>query len=692
MAAFTRLVRSSEHTGDLLKAITENVRVLHCETTITPSTPEGKLVFQTLAMIAAIERDYIVRRHTAGRVAQWRRGEWIPNAYPPGCLKIDKQLQLDAPMVDPVRQMLTALGDPNNNSASLVEEFGALGVTTPKLQEIYGPGATIADARNPTEVITTLLGWREAYRTGRYELLWTNPFPGIESIAGVPVEASGDPERPNGVLKMVYDIPVPDGGWADEETFDRIEQRLRRRIDGVFDTGGTTHSRTAPLAGFFRTVDSEGRESKLFAGESGTTYRLLRRPLDESRRHTGWTSAKSDAAVVAVIERRDLHRSIVETAAAAFEAGLPADLDITRFVQQGTLPRFDPAGIRRRTLDRDLTDVRGRLRIAKRNAELAGDDEDAKIFVDEVLALTKAERQLIRRLELLRTKRRDAILTPTFESDAAQLVYALSTLAQLVGSGPAQLRSALRIVISNETMTLGEDCVHWSLTLELPHGDGTVILGPIIGSVPCRRPRGALLSGLVPTLPKRTRRAMVNTLIGLGYPDRAARAAAACPHPELVAALTAAARHEPVPPGLDPSWARWVADEYRRPDFAWERNKWRLTYPTRQAVLDAIHARDGAASRSDLEGDGFVEVQLRYLARDLPGPTGWPILAVEGRGASKRYSLLACPHCGRWASESSVTPETKPGILCPDCLRLPIASSPVFPSWYVPIRSGKAGG
>jgi hypothetical protein len=72
VVAFTRLVRAAELAGDLLKATGEAVEVLHCEQELRPATPEGRMVFQILAMIAAMEREYIVRRHTAGRVAQRR--------------------------------------------------------------------------------------------------------------------------------------------------------------------------------------------------------------------------------------------------------------------------------------------------------------------------------------------------------------------------------------------------------------------------------------------------------------------------------------------------------------------------------------------------------------------------------------------------------------------------------------------
>lgn len=67
-----------------MRVFTEHIDALHCEAEINLSTPEGKMqLFQMLTMIASAERDYIVRRHTAGRVAEARRKEWIPSATRP---------------------------------------------------------------------------------------------------------------------------------------------------------------------------------------------------------------------------------------------------------------------------------------------------------------------------------------------------------------------------------------------------------------------------------------------------------------------------------------------------------------------------------------------------------------------------------------------------------------------------------
>jgi hypothetical protein len=113
--AFTRLVRAVEHAGPLLQAMTGHVEMIHAEQQIEPHTTSGKIMFQMLTMIASAERDYIVQRHTLGRVAQWKRGGWIPSSgHPPGYHLEGGRLRLgDQEEVANVRRGLRTLADPN---------------------------------------------------------------------------------------------------------------------------------------------------------------------------------------------------------------------------------------------------------------------------------------------------------------------------------------------------------------------------------------------------------------------------------------------------------------------------------------------------------------------------------------------------------------------------------------------------
>ena len=270
VAAFTRLLRSSDHVGDLLRVFSEHVEVLHCEAEIHPATPEGKMLFQVLAMIAATERDYIVRRHTAGRVAQWRRGEWIPTGYPPGYRLEQRRLVLDENEIERTRAMLQVLAAEALTTAECARRLGELGVTTPMLKSRHGQGATIADARNPTEAVSTLCGWAELYRTGRYEMLWPNPVPGVSDIAGVPVETVEG--YPHGALRLPFSVDLPPDGWAEDATIEAVKRRPR--VPSL--TGGASHTTLPPLSGLFG--DEEDGFEHMLSSERRGVYMLLRRP------------------------------------------------------------------------------------------------------------------------------------------------------------------------------------------------------------------------------------------------------------------------------------------------------------------------------------------------------------------------------------------------------------------------------
>lgn len=60
----------------------------------------------------------------------------------------------------------------------------------------------------------------------------------------------------------------------------------------------------------------------------------------------------------------------------------------------------------------------------------------------------------------------------------------------------------------------------------------------------------------------------------------------------------------------------------------------------------------------------------------------WTVGKKAGRAVVR---LVDCPHCGGWASKSLWVPETPRGLLCPDCLRMPVEGSPVFLQDYLEV-------
>lgn len=479
--SITRLMRAAENAGALLAALSECTEVLHCETDVTLATPEGKMVFQILAMFAAMERDTIVRRHTAGRVAQWRRNEWIPTGWPPGYRLEKQKLKLDESAIESVRQMLRLLGNSALSSAECAQAIGDLGITTPSIERYHGKNATIADARNPTEAIRTLRQWAGVYETGRHEVPWANPFPGVDHIAGVHIEPRDG--YAHGVLVFAYELARPEGGWGDRDTFAAI--RDRANATGQKASGGACHKMVPPLSHFFSWKEDSFEYS---LSSRDRRYQLIRRPYRSERQFTGWAGDHSDEQeVVAVIRRSELHTSLAQGIIDAIKDGLPVELDAYRFVPTGLLPPLSGDHARLRKLEEQIADVERALSRARRNAGSVDDDDVAQLFLEDIKRHSARKRQLTAELSKLAEQQKTPQLAEVFESNADLAAHALAALAQGGGVVPVSVRDALRTVISAERMNVDAKTVTWECHIELPHPQGTVILGPIRGQVPNRR-------------------------------------------------------------------------------------------------------------------------------------------------------------------------------------------------------------
>lgn len=661
---FTRLVRSPFHAASLIKVLAEHVGTLRCEVDIEPATPMGATQIQLLVMMATTERNYIVQRHTAGRIAQDRRGAWIPNAWPPGYYVKDKVLVLDEEQVPRVRKMLQILADESLNNRECAARIGALGIVTPGIQRRARDGeeaqVTLADARNPSQSILTILNWVDAYEHGIHVTEWENPFPGLNEIAGYPIEYSDRHEH--GCLRFEQKVPLPDGGWATHEVFNRVRARRTR----TSSSGGAAHRTSPPLAGMFR-FDDGTDEYALLAGTD--CYRLETRPANVDQRHLGWTGERAHRRLLATVPREVLHRSIASGICRAVAEGAPAELDRTRFQSFGPIPQIDQTASKLRNLQTRLADAQRERDRARRRALDVQDEDEADWYARVAAMANKECKRLVAEIERLEALRSEPTLELAFESTADLVAHAVAALAIAGPSEDSLVRESLRAVVSSERWTVEGDVMSWELFLELPHAHGTVRFGPVRGQVEVRpaRPEQA-----------KQRRRLRSELKRVGLSDLAVGLVLACPHSELAEALIAYHDRDVRPVGVDTGWIELVARIYTQPDLRWNRGRWRLDDILRRRVIEVVKRAGGQATRQDFEAAGLNHDQVRYLARRTNAPTGDPIIRRHGA----TWSLLPCPHCGGVADHSIVTPETVPGVLCSTCWRTPVPESPVFPDWY----------
>lgn len=279
VATFSRLVRAPEFAGQLYAAVLNNVEiVLVGIVPIDLRTQQGKALWQVFGMVAAMERDLIVARLIAGMVAKYRRGEWVDGklTVPPGYRLNPKtskvELTKDPAEILAVRELLLMLADTTLSKRQLIARAGALGLSTPKLKQLYGEDATYADCRNPGEAVETLLRWLDTYRTGKAVVTQVNAFQGQTHIAGHYLDFEDEDDQ-FGYLTFEYDWGLPDGGWVDDDVIEAAKARKVTRDA----TGGRAHARLGALTG----VDWVEEGARLFlTGEGGVFYHLMSHPYE----------------------------------------------------------------------------------------------------------------------------------------------------------------------------------------------------------------------------------------------------------------------------------------------------------------------------------------------------------------------------------------------------------------------------
>jgi len=191
------------------------------------------------------------------------------------------------------------------------------------------------------------------------------------------------------------------------------------------------------------------------------------------------------------------------------------------------------------------------------------------------------------------------------------------------------------------------------------------------------------LTGIA-TTPYRTLTHLRGYLQRHGIRARGARsAAAACPVPETTLAIWSAisgdsdvARH------LDPAFLKHIHATYlpgSQHANTWVGREVRLARRLLAALLTVPDPRSGAAIEDLLRVTGLTRTQIGALVR-----AG---LATRHPWNPEVILALTCPHCDGLASHYLPVPETLadglPGLLCPDCLRLPDPSKTfVLPDGY----------
>ena len=252
-ANFSRLIRSQTQGSRLQSVLEGNVDAIHAGSVTFPLTGQqaqiGLMMFSMFSLVASMERDWIVQRLLAGRVAKWRRGEWpfgkgtVPFGYyvDPNTHKLCP----DPDARDAVREMLMVLSK-DSPPSQLVKELNRAGVVSMRkhrrLKEHVPAGATTS----PNALVDSLYAWAPLWCQGEYLFRVTNVFPGMEELAGVPIVR--DPRNPGdlGEMQMLYQVGVPEDGWAEPEILAAFAEKAAANTLHMLENRKRTNLR--PLA------------------------------------------------------------------------------------------------------------------------------------------------------------------------------------------------------------------------------------------------------------------------------------------------------------------------------------------------------------------------------------------------------------------------------------------------------------
>jgi DNA invertase Pin-like site-specific DNA recombinase len=280
VANFNRLIRSALFSGELMKAFEATGTVLWANgIRIDLNDGQGRVLWQTLAMLSDLERESIVQRLFAGVVNKYRRGEWIltAEAVPAGYRLVDNRPLLDHDQVDAVRHLITLLADPTLSARQVVDAAGEIGLTSPTIQRVHGTEATYSDVRRADSKVRSLVRLVPTWSTGVYEARLPNPFRGVDHIGELQVVDS-TPDQPHGFVAFTYELQVPEGGWGSADVLAAVARRTseRRRALNRGDAlnGAAAHRRRRrPLAGWASARAQDG--SVRFLSGDGTNYLVM---------------------------------------------------------------------------------------------------------------------------------------------------------------------------------------------------------------------------------------------------------------------------------------------------------------------------------------------------------------------------------------------------------------------------------
>jgi DNA invertase Pin-like site-specific DNA recombinase len=247
----SRLVRDRAQGARLQAALDEHVDVVWAGSTPFYFSGEmsaaGVMMFSMFAIVASMEREWIVQRLLAGKVAKWRRGEWMPgpNSVPVGYTLDPKtrQLVVDEGQRWIVEEVLKVLAF-GVTPAQMQRDLDKAGLLTKNNHRRLGVKVPVGTMISPEGLVNSLYSFVSVWCHGEYLYRHVNAFKDLNALSGVVIARDPSKEKDPGELQLLCQVPLPAGGWAAPELLEAVVVAARRNSARLVKSG---HTEMRPL-------------------------------------------------------------------------------------------------------------------------------------------------------------------------------------------------------------------------------------------------------------------------------------------------------------------------------------------------------------------------------------------------------------------------------------------------------------
>ena len=745
LAGFNRLVRSKAVANKIESALKANrVEVIAAGFEIRVWEPAGQLMWDLLAMFAAMKRDEILRRTVFGKAsgARQNKNPFGDKRVPFGYVADGETLRPDPALRQLVCEVLSILADPSLSNRQMTNKVGALGITTDMIRNIHGEEATVSDLRHPRDFRASMEKYLDLYETGTYTMRYTVALDDVREIAGLPVLGKGSDRH----IALDYTWGLPEGGWAPPEVFEQI--RSRGDDDDAFTN--QSHGRRKPFSNRPAWHDDKGELS--LSCNAGDGYVLQRVVTLKHPVVSYGANGPAPQTMDLPVSRQPLARFTGPEFHQAVAEGIIDALSNAEGIPGVLVPdaKVDGLGRITKSLEQRKAAIRNQLADARKQQENAARHAARVEHAEEFLRLHDlyAARAKALEAELERDGKEsdvsDASEATAQSVDVGTLIRALSILSRTGSQADDVLARTLRTVVP-EFMVLqnADGSCQFSATVLIPSEEGVLQLGPIIGDLPIRNTTRKYKGRYVGTekyedlvieefgagtdmaviarqvglsSPHEVTCCVADQLVDLGLSRQSAISLRAALIPELRAAMTrgllqlaadGTSLHQPtlghlvemfnrieLPDGCTAEWAAYCLNVYRTNVVDMSRKPWSGSTAERQAVIDLVVAAGGTMTVADLEAAlgwkhtrnslvGIRTTALNARADLIPAGTWHVDNSTNHVDGHCEVATVPCPHCAGHATVVVAALEVTRQLLCPLCRRMPVYDSPQFPEAYL---------